>query len=87
MAHGELAWLFQKPRAGMDDCLSVLQACFRNAISEGEGRGERVRQKRGESSLLKSFNKTEWPSTRASLDKNVLKWDTLTRAKSLEYVV
>ena len=46
----------------------------------------RVRQRRGESSLLKSFNKMEWPSTRASQDKNVVKWDTLTKVSKTKKV-
>ena len=30
LAHGELAWLFHEPHTGWDDCLRMLQACFRN---------------------------------------------------------
>ena len=37
MAHGELAWLFQEPHAGLDHCLRMLQACFRKRMSESGG--------------------------------------------------
>ena len=33
MAHRELAWLFHEPHTGLDDCLRVLQACFRKRMS------------------------------------------------------
>ena len=32
---GELAWLFYEPHTGLDDCcLRVLQACFRERMSD-----------------------------------------------------
>ena len=39
MAHRELAWLFHEPHTGLDDCLRMLQACFRKRMSEPESEG------------------------------------------------
>ena len=33
MAHRKLAWLFHEPHTGLDDCLSMLQAYFREMMS------------------------------------------------------
>ena len=36
LAHGELACLFHEPNTGLDDCLRMLQACFRKRMSDLE---------------------------------------------------
>ena len=33
LAHGELAWLIHNLHSGLDDCLRMLQACFRKRMS------------------------------------------------------
>ena len=45
LAHGELAWLFHEPHTGLDDCLRMLQTCFRKRMSGLEGRTERTRKR------------------------------------------
>ena len=48
LAHGELAWLFHEPHTGLEDCLRMLQSCFRKRrsacrCSSGCGRSARRR--------------------------------------------
>ena len=49
LAHRELAWLFHEPHAGLDDCLRMLQACFRKMMSAWRAPAARSRTRRPQS--------------------------------------